>query len=1449
MQPEQRSDASANNFMAAASAGEGIHSEADEFTRDDTIQMQEEERTKTHNYLNHPVNGRREAMLLTAKVIVINMETDCHVQARLVLDTGSHRSYIVDSIAKELKLKSLQTETLEVKGFAANTTTVRSDLVAFGIVERGGSVRRIEANTTPVISDCSVQPTMVSPKDWEVISAMGQSLADDISGSDTGLDILVGADYFWEFVTGARLKTETELLLIPSTLGLLVAGKLIWAAAEEQKQKETPSFFCMVKPKNRIPGLEYVAMEEQVGKSTVDVDQFFKLEVAGIDGDPVISDDQKAMDSYAQSTRFVDGRYEVSFPWIEEKKCLLPTNEGLAKGRMRSLAKRLEQDPRLLQGYESTIQYQLEKGIIERVPGEEVKRPKNLVHYLPHHPVVRPDHTTTKVRIVFDASAKAKRSDPSLNECMYRGPVLLPNLVEIILRFRLHSVAIIADIEKAFLQMSLCPDDRDSNRFFWFRDPNVLKVEGNLQVYRFRRVAFGMISCPFLLGATIAKLLDEEGSADATKLKADMYVDNMITGADSVEEALALYNRAKCAFSRASMNLQEWNSNSKDVIAGIPECDRMKSHKTQVLGLEWDCVETDNLSLSSKGWVKHASVPTKRCILRKVAAVFDPMGFFQPVTLGAKLLLQELWEKKYDWDVPLPDELLSKWQSIEAGIEPVFSIRIPRFIGNIDGEASLIIFTDASEKSYAAVAYLRVSSESGSSANLVYAKTRLAPSGTKVTLPRLELLGVTIGARMAIFLRKSLGIGIKVYLFTDATTVLHWIKSTKKYSRFVTARLKEIKEVVDCEYRFVKSQDNPADLCTRGKTGAELQDLSFWWQGPGWLSNSIEEWPTKVDLAAFTDRDVEAIEAEIPVVQASHTLVAVEGPRPDAVEGYISNVIDVADFSSLTRLCRVTARCLKFLRQKAIRCSSVNQVGDEVVVDCKDTKVAKGLWVKAVQQEHFSSAIDAIKMKQKHGLVTQLNLDLDDDGILRTYSRFGNADVPEDTRNPMLLPKRGLFTKLVVRSVHKSVGHFGGDAYTLAAVRKEFWIPSGRQYVRKILYGCAGCLKLKGPSFKQPPMPDWPISRVSKSTPFETVGLDYLGPATVRIGNYTVGFKTMSVHVCLFTCLTIRAVHLEVVLDAGGTEFLDALTRFVARRGVPKVIISDNAGQFKITKSLVEKAWFDGLKSHAVERYSSEKGIKWMFIAEMAPWQGGFYERLVGLVKGAMRVVIGRRILTLSELMTVVIEAEAIVNSRPLTYVHEDVNSKERILRPCDFLTGLPICPGVSEEAVKSGEGLDGEGGKRLVAAWWQRKRYLEKLWRYWYDEYLLSLRERGGRYHRKQKNVVERPPVVGEIVVIKNEGTPRGLWKMGRVKSLVVGSDGVVRSANVVLGNGYVIRRACSHLYISLGVVYRNGFGRSSGLAARRGSRRITRRWCGTPTGRRCTSGRRFRFVLSGGS
>ena len=161
--------------------------------------------------------------------------------------------------------------------------------------------------------------------------------------------------------------------------------------------------------------------------------------------------------------------------------------------------------------YHDIIQSQLTKGIIERVPDELFN--SFPCHYLPHHPVVTLFKVTTKVRIVYDASAKTKQNAKSLNDCLYRGPIMLPDLCGLVMRFRLPPVAILADVEKVFLQIGIQPPARDFTRFLWYRDPSKADMlEDNVDLYRFCRVPFGLISSPFLLGATIKFHLRRIGS-------------------------------------------------------------------------------------------------------------------------------------------------------------------------------------------------------------------------------------------------------------------------------------------------------------------------------------------------------------------------------------------------------------------------------------------------------------------------------------------------------------------------------------------------------------------------------------------------------------------------------------------------------------------------------------------------------------------------------------------------------------------------------------------------------------------------------------------------------------------------------------------------------------------------------------------------------------------------
>ena len=221
-----------------------------------------------------------------------------------------------------------------------------------------------------------------------------------------------------------------------------------------------------------------------------------------------------------KAVTFENGRYNVSWPWKPDRE--LPDNYMLAKGRLTSLIRRLRRDPDMLKRYDDVIQDQLTKGIIEEAPPVQSS---HRLHYLPHHHVISPSSTTTKLRIVYYGSAKTTKSNNSLNECLFRGPVLLQDLAGILLRFRLQQVAITADIEKVFLQVSLHQMDRDATRFLWLKSVNDQSSSQQIQEYRFTRVPFGVISSPFLLAATINHHLKTQESLVAEVIRRDLYVD------------------------------------------------------------------------------------------------------------------------------------------------------------------------------------------------------------------------------------------------------------------------------------------------------------------------------------------------------------------------------------------------------------------------------------------------------------------------------------------------------------------------------------------------------------------------------------------------------------------------------------------------------------------------------------------------------------------------------------------------------------------------------------------------------------------------------------------------------------------------------------------------------------------------------------------------------------
>ena len=505
---------------------------------------------------------------------------------------------------------------------------------------------------------------------------------------------------------------------------------------------------------------------------------------------------------------------------------------------------------------------------------------------------------------------------------------------------------------------------------------------------------------------------------------------------------------------------------------------------------------------------------------------------------------------------------------------------------------------------------------------------------------------------------------------------------------------------------------------------------------------------------------------------------------PDIEESpNILNIIDLTKYSTLIRVVRVTALLVLFARKW-----KTPEVYNDNILTTKEMLEARNLLLKATQQITYKQEISHLKNSDKFkkpAIVRQLNLYLVDEDLLRCRGRLQYTDLPYDAKFPILMPKDNYLTTLIVQSMHKTVMH-GGVCETLTHIRQTYWIPQGRQLVKKIISKCVTCRKIQGPPFRSVPTPPLPKSRVLQSQAFQFTGIDYAGPLYVRDqGNQT----SSKVYICLFTCAAVRAIHLELVEDQTTQAFLRAFRRFISRRGVPECIISDNAKTFRAGAQELQTIKNQVLKPNASQQFLANHNINWKFITERAPWWGGFYERLIGLVKRCLKKTIGKAYLNMIELNTILIKVEAVLNSRPLTYPYVDINDASP-LTPSHFLCGhrLLTLPDTRVSVKESDPDYipTDVSIKELTKGAKYHEIVIQAFWTRWQKEYLTSLRE----YNSYQKKASNKTAVaIGDVVLI-HDNVPRNQWKIGVVTDLHKGKDGLVRSVSLRISSGSELLR-----------------------------------------------------------
>ncbi|XP_037959088.1 uncharacterized protein LOC119688482 [Teleopsis dalmanni] len=1029
------------------------------------------------------VSRTKQRSLIPTAVVLIKDKYGLYQPIRALLDSCSEISFITEKMAKQLQLP-FERINQEVSGIGDVRTQIRHSITAT-IKSR---ISKFEWSSQFAVTkriSLNHPEQLIDTTSWNFPE--GLVLADPLFFKPQHIDLLISTQGFFELILDGKIALGTSLpSLLNTELGWIIGGQY----------KNTPTV-----------------------REELDCEKHF------VENTTIIS----------------NGQIQVRLPFKESPEVLGESFE-MAKRRFLSLERRLERQQTLKEDYVKFMQEYLMLGHMSRVDNFDNITP----HYIiPHHCILRPQSTTTKLRVVFDASARTS-SGRSLNEILMVGPTIQQDLILILLTFRLHRYALTADISKMYRQFVIDPRDRNFQLVIWRNT-----VNEPLQLFQLNTVTYGMSAAPFLAIRSLTYLANayqKEMPIGASVLSNDLYVDDLLTGADTVEELCIKVSQVTKIAANAGLQLAKWSSNHKNWLNSSDEYQILLNEDdiTKTLGLAWRPSD-DVFCFQYKQQVSKAA--TKRTILSVVARIFDLLGLLSPIVIRCKILIQELWIHQLGWDDPLPPLLNQSWIQIQSDLEYFNHIEVPR------------------------------------------------------------------------------------YVLTSSACY------SQDYSRGIT-------------WSHVPSKQNPADIVSRGCRASELKD-SIWFCGPKFLSLQSAEWPKETSKTEFLAKDLE--QRKPTVLKCSNS----------GIDEHIFNKI-IDDFSSFRRIVRIISYIFRVFNKVPInKNQTVNDVSPIIVREFQES-----FWriISHLQHCTYRSVILSLQSgKILNPDLQKLNLFLDKTvttsgtfNIIRVGGRLTNAPIGSDAKFPALLPHDHRFAQIFVEYLHRKHMHVGPKVL-ISLIRSQVWIINAREVARKVVHNCVHCFHYK-PKLLQQIMGSLPADRLVANRPFLISGIDLCGPfyTTYRIRS-KVPYKT---YIAIFVCFSSKAVHTELISDLSTNNFILGLKRFISRRGLPQRIYCDNATNFTGAQTLLNKfreQFFSQQGFREMQEYSNNTGFEFKFIPPRAPHFGGLWEASVKSLKTLLLKNLAQSSLTYEELQTVIIEAEAILNSRPIIPLSDDPNDCEAL--------------------------------------------------------------------------------------------------------------------------------------------------------------------------------------------
>lgn len=1276
---------------------------------------------------------------------------DKYQPCRILIDSGAQSSFISMNCYERLGLSANK---CPYNIFGLGGEFVKNHgMVSCAIKPRHSATPTFNFDAVILPKITSDLPTVPIP-DNVVNEYKSLQLADPRFYEKAPIDIILSGDLFPYIYDGKKFIVNSDLpVALGSVFGYVVTGRLGMPSLSNSD----------VVPCATSLHTSYTLESDNLNET---LKRFWETEALPCEV-PINPLDELADKIYLERHyRDETGRY-VSPILLNPDHAPLGDSYDVALRRLNQVERRLARSPDLHKAYVDFMREYEALGHMELYQGSEPS-----AYLIPHHCVLRPSSLSTPLRVVYDGSAHV-HNGISLNDALLTGEKLLQDLLKIIINFRLFDVCFTADVSKMFRAVLIDPADRKYQHILWRESPTE-----PVRTYELKTNTYGLRSAPYIAVRTLHQLAADElsraecpRSEAARVVRQGFYVDDLLWSCQSKEEACKLQDDLVSLLKSGGFELRKWASNCPDLlgrmqsdqVSAINFQDDTLSSSLKVLGLIW-LPSCDSFAFN---YNMTDTNQTKRSVLKLLASVYDPVGMISACTFVAKCIMQDVWKLGIGWDDQLPPEPCAQWNQFIADLPLLSELRFERhvLIPNFC-DVQLIAFCDASTRGYASCLYLRsVDNEGNVKVRLLTSKSKVAPLNPVLSIPRLELEAAVLLSKLVNFVVQNLTvINYSIIALSDSKNVLAWIQ-TQPYmlKTFVANRVSRITSVVPPSSWFhVRTHNNgSADMCSRGVLPARFVEVAAeWMQGPAWLRDDRDKWP----IESFY------VNKEFKVTELKSNSATFAFNSSDDRNVFCNDLEETFEkFSSFNRLQRVISWCHRFVHN--LRCKT----SERVVGPLRTSELIKAhdTIVRVLQTNHFSSEISSLKKGNFVASLRKLSPFVDTHNFLRVGGRLVQADLPYNTKHPVLLPKCQT-SKLLIYYLHVKYLHVGPR--TLQGILcKNYWLVSARSIIRSVLSKCKMCFKCR-PTALQPEMGTLPAPRLMPNKVFDHVGCDIGGPYFVK-ESLRRNAKVHKAYFCLFLCFSTKAVYCEVLSQLSCDCFLATLDRLVARRGIPSCLYSDCGSNFiAAAKHLKEVAQFWNDKDNKDEILDglTARQINWFNTPPNGASLGGIWESGIKQCKHLLARAVGDKALTFEELSTVFCRVEAVLNSRPLCSLSDNPNEFE-VLTAGHFLIGrsLVAVPEYEYEDVPMNR----------LSRWQLIQKVSQTFWRRWSDDYLHTLQQRA-KWFSSPPNLK-----VGDLVLLKSNLTKPLQWPLGRIEATHEGVDKIVRVVTLRTKNGVIKR------------------------------------------------------------